>query len=183
KPINANRIGDIFHALLAQSGKADIHFVHRVIERGSGDANAARLCHRLQTRGDVYSIAIDIVSLNNDVAEIDPNAKPDLLHVGRAPITVGHFALDRSGTLDSIDDASELDECAVPHEFDDTAVEFFYRGVDHFSAATLQSRQRADLILTHEAAVANHIGSKYCGKPALHTCALRLPRSDEVRSR
>ena len=77
--------------------------------------------------------------------------------------------------MDGIDDAGELDERAVAHEFDDTAMELFYRGVDQFATAALQSRERAYLILAHEAAVADHVGSKYCGKPSLHTCALRLP--------
>ena len=156
--------------------------MHRVIERRAGDADTAWLRHRLQTRGDVHPVAIDVVSLDNDVAEIDADAKPDLLCFGRALIAVGHPALDRGGALDGIDDAGELDERAVAHELDDAAMELLDRGVDQFPAATLQSRKRADLILAHEAAVANHVGSKYCGKPSLHTvpCAFhgrskRLP--------
>ena len=81
-PIGANRIGDVLEALLSEAGKADIHLVHRVIERRAGDANTAGLGHRLQARGDVYPIAIDVVSLDNDVAEIDADAKPDLLCFG-----------------------------------------------------------------------------------------------------
>ena len=81
-PIDANRIGDVLQVLLAQTGKADIHLVHRVIERGAGDANTAGLGHRLQTRGDVHAVAIDVVSLDDDVAEIDADAKPDLLCFG-----------------------------------------------------------------------------------------------------
>ncbi|MER8665575.1 hypothetical protein NKH34_31455, partial [Mesorhizobium sp. M1148] len=36
--------------------------------------------------------------------------------------------------------------------------------------------ERADLILAHERAVADHVGSKDRGKPSLHTC-LRPPWS------
>jgi len=84
--------------------------------------------------------------------------------------------LDHGSTLDGIDDAGELDERPVAHEFDHATVEFLDRGVDQFATATLQSFERAYLVLAHEAAVANHIGSKYRGKPSLHTC-LRPPWS------
>ncbi len=85
-------------------------------------------------------------------------------------IAVGHSALDHGSTLDGIDDAGELDERAVAHELDDAAVVLLDRGVDQFATAALQSLERAYLVLAHEAAVANHVGSKYCGKPSLHTC-------------
>ena len=173
-PIDANRIGDVLQALLAEAGKADIDLVHRVIERRAGDANAPGLGHRLQARGDVDAVAVDVVVLDDDVAEIDADAKPDLLCFGDALIAVGHSALDHGSTLDGVDDAGELDQRAIAHELDDAAVELFDRGVDQFAAAALQPLQRADLILAHEAAVADHVGSKYRGKPSLHTCALRL---------
>jgi hypothetical protein len=51
---------------------------------------------------------------------------------------------------------------------DDAAMKLFYGGIDQFPAAALQPRQRADLILAHEAAVANHVDGKYCGEPSLH---------------
>ena len=146
-----------------------------MIERRAGNAYAPRLCQALQARGDIYSVAIDIVSFNNNVAEIDAKAKPDLPSFGYTLVVPGHFPLDRRSTLDSIHDAGELDERAVSHEFDDATVELFDRGVDQFPTASLQPRQRAYLILSHEAAVADHVGSKYCRKPSLHTCALRLP--------
>ena len=90
-PIGANRIGDILEALLSQTGKADIHLVHRLIECRAGDANTSGLGHRLQARGNVYPVAIDVVSLNDDVAEIDADAKPDLLCFGRALIAARPF--------------------------------------------------------------------------------------------
>ena len=99
--------------------------MHRVIERRAGDANTAWLRHRLQTRGDVDAVAIDVVALDDDVAEIDADAKPDLPRFGGALIAIGHPALDHGSTLDGIDDAGELDERTVAHELDDAAMEFF----------------------------------------------------------
>jgi hypothetical protein len=42
-----------------------------------GDADPAGLCERLQTCGNIDAIAIDVVALNNDIAEIDANAQHD----------------------------------------------------------------------------------------------------------
>ena len=174
QPIGANRIGDVLEAQFSQAGKADIHLVHRVIECRAGNANASGLGYRLQARCNVYPVAIDVVFFNDDVAEIDADAKPDLLCCSHSLIALGHLALDRGSTLDRVDDAGELDERTVAHEFDDAAMERFNRGVDQFATAALQSLERTYLILAHEAAVADHIGRKDCGKPSLHTCVLRL---------
>ena len=121
-----------------------------------------------KTRGDVDPISIDVVSINDDVAEIDANAKPNSLCFRDALIVVGHSPLDRGGALDGVDHACELNQRAVTHELDDTTMELFYRRIDQFPTAGLQPRQRAYLIPSHEAAVANHIGSQDCGKPSLH---------------
>ena len=174
-PIGANRIGDVLEALLAQAGKADIHLVHRVIECRAGDADAAGLRHRLQARCDVYAIAVDVVVLDDDVAEIDADAKPDLLGLGGALVAIDHPALDHGSALDGIDDAGKLNQRAVAHQLDHAAVEFLDRRVDQFATAALQALERADLVFAHEAAVANHVGRKYCGKPSLHTCLAPSP--------
>jgi hypothetical protein len=111
--------------------------VHRVIERRARDANTAWLSHRLQSCCYVYPIAIDIVALDDDIAEIDPNAKSNLMCFGSALVSGGHFTLDRGCTLDSIYDTREFDECTVAHEFDHTAPELFYRWIDQFTTAIL----------------------------------------------
>jgi hypothetical protein len=137
--------------------------MHRVIERCAGDANTPGLRHCFQARGDVYPVTIDIVSVHNDVAEIDPNAEPERPGFGGALIRISHATLDRRGTLDRIYDAGELDERTIAHQFDYTAAERFYRGVNHFPTAFFKSRERADLILSHEAAITNHVGGQNSG--------------------
>ena len=144
-----------------------------MIEGGAGYANASRLGQSLQARGDVDPVSIDVVSVNNDVAEIYANAKPNSLCFRRALIVASHSPLDRGGTLDGVYYACELDQRAVTHELDDAAMELFYSGINQFPTASLQPRQRAYLILAHKAAVANHIGSQDCGKPSLHPRILR----------
>ena len=144
--------------------------MHRVIECRAGDANTAWLGHCFQARRNIHAISIDVVALDDDVAEIDADAKPELPGFGGVLVVDGHPALYHSSTLDGLDDAGELDERAVAHELDHAAVVLLDLGLDQFATAPLQSLERTDLVLAHEAAVANHVGSKYCGKPSLHMC-------------
>jgi hypothetical protein len=101
-----------------------------VVERGAGDTNASRLGQRLQARGDVDPVAVDIAFVNNDIAEIHANAKLNSLCCRDALIVVGHSPLDRGGALDGVDDACELNQRAVAHELDDTPMELFDCGID-----------------------------------------------------
>ena len=137
----------------------------------------------LQACGYVHPVPVDVVSVNNDVAEIYAKAKLNSLCFRRALIVASRSPLDRGGALDGVYYACELDQRAVTHELDDAAMELFYSRINQFPTAGLQSRQRAYLILAHKAAVANHIGSQDCGKASLHPRILRLPHRTPFRMR
>jgi hypothetical protein len=83
-------------------------------------------------------------------------------------IVASHSTLDCGGARDGVDDACELNQRAITHELHNAAMELFYSRVNHFPTTGLQPRQRSHLILAHEAAIANHVGSQDCGKPSLH---------------
>jgi hypothetical protein len=79
-----------------------------MVEGGAGYANASGVGKSLQTRGDVDPISIDVVSINDDVAEIYAKAKPNSLCFRGALIVASHSTLDRGRTLDGVHDACEL---------------------------------------------------------------------------
>ena len=87
-----------------------------MIERCAGDANASGLGQCLQPRSYVDPIPLDIISVNDDVAEIHADAKPNSLCFRGALIVVSHSALDRGGALDGVYNACELNQRAVAHE-------------------------------------------------------------------
>ncbi|ASY71845.1 hypothetical protein SF83666_b51960 (plasmid) [Sinorhizobium fredii CCBAU 83666] len=60
-------------------------------------------------------------------------------------------------------------------------MECIYGGIDQLPAAGLQPLQSANLILSHEAAIADHIGREYRGEPPLHVFAHSLDVSDRRR--
>ena len=140
--------------------------MHGVIESGAGYANAAGLGHGFQPCGDIDAVAVNVIAFGDDVAQVYADAQLDAAGIGGGPIVNGHGALDGGGAFDGIDDAGEFDQRAVAHELDDAAMEACYRRVDHLPAAQFQPRQRAGLILAHEAAVAGDIGHEDGSQPA-----------------
>jgi hypothetical protein len=131
------------------------------------DAKAARPGEPFQPCGEIDTVAVNVIALDDDIAEVDPDAKLDGLP-GIAPgVAFGHRALDFNRAAHRVDDAGELDQGAVAHQLDDAPVVLGNRGIDQFGPVTLKPRQRAGLILAHEARVADHIGGQNCREPPL----------------
>ena len=84
--------------------------------------NAAVLGTFLEARRDVDAIAIDIVTGDDDVAEVDADAQGDAsIRLDRV-VGFGDSALSLDGTFGRIDRTGELNQGAVAHELDHTAV-------------------------------------------------------------
>ena len=76
----------------------------------------------LQAGGDVDAVAVDVLALDDHVAEVDADAERDALGLGHVPLALGHALLDRDRAGDRVDDAGELDQRAVAHQLDDPAL-------------------------------------------------------------
>ena len=83
-----------------------------------GNADAARLRQRLEPGRDVDAITVDVVALDDDVAEIDADPQGH----DRAGFGLGRRLLDGDGAGHGIDHAAELDEGPVAHQLDDPAI-------------------------------------------------------------
>ena len=128
-----------------------------------GDADSAGLGKRLQPRGHVDAVAVDVVALDDDVAEVDADAERD----SRPRILRGRrIALDEKRAVDRIDDAGEFDQRAVADQFDDAAAMLGNRRVEQRLAMPLQGGERPGLVTTHQAGVADDVGRKDGGEPA-----------------
>src|SRR5215831_4609051 len=71
-PVDAHSPRDIFDLLLAQILKGEIELVAHLIAHDAADADPTRRRQRLQTRRDIHSVAVNVLTLNNNVTEIDP---------------------------------------------------------------------------------------------------------------
>src|SRR4029079_13085225 len=101
---------------------------------GAAHADTAGFGQRLQPRGDVDAIAEDVVVVDDDVADVDADAKRDPLLWRHAGVAIRHPALYVDRATHRIDDAGELEQQPVACRLDDAAAVFRNLRVDQFPA-------------------------------------------------
>src|SRR4029450_6322289 len=82
----------------------------RVFLYAARDADAARLREALQASRHVDAVPENVVTLDDDVADIDTDADLHTWSCRRRDIAFRHAALDLDGTAHGLDHARELDQ-------------------------------------------------------------------------
>ena len=95
----------------------------------------------------IHTIAVDVVTFDDDVAKIHLHAKRDPLSFVRLPIAFGHASLHRDGASNGFDNARELDQNAVAGRFDDAAFVLGDFGVDEFTTMGSEAVPGSSLVL------------------------------------
>ncbi|MEZ5865581.1 MAG: hypothetical protein R3D25_16485 [Geminicoccaceae bacterium] len=129
------------------------------------DQNAAGCGQRFQACGDVHAVAVDVVVVVDDVAEIDADAEPEALALGQMALARLEVALDGDGAIHGTDDARELDQRAVAHQLDDVAAMRLHGRLDHGGAQRPEAGMRAPLVGRHQPTVADHVGGENRREP------------------
>src|SRR5262249_12019998 len=122
------------------------------------DADAARFSQGLKARGDIDTVAEDVVVVDDDVAEIDADAEIDAplrLHAG---ITCGNLALHLDRATNRIDHARKFAEQTVARRVDDAAAVLLDFGVGYLTPQRLQRSERAFLVRSHQARITRDVG-------------------------
>src|SRR5438270_13272470 len=101
------------------------------------DADAARRRQCLQPRGDVDAVAVNILAVGDDVAEIDPDAKAKAPLLGEIQIAVGHRALNFGGAAHRVDHAGEFRQHPVTGGLDDPTPMLADLRIDHLAQMRL----------------------------------------------
>lgn len=128
-----------------------------MVVHGAGQQNRARLRHRLQARRDIDTIAVKVILLDEDIAQIDADPQPDLACPDGIASALGtSLQVDRA--LDGFNHASELDQEAVPHGLEDATLVLCCRRLNQVVPAPIQGRQRSGLIRFHEPGIVDDIG-------------------------
>jgi hypothetical protein len=104
--------------------------------------------------------------IDDDVAEIDADAKADALLLGGVSLAVEHAALRLDGAAHGIDHAGKLGQHAVAGALDDAAFVLADLRVDKFAAVRLEAAQGAFLVRPHQTRIAGHIRSEDGCEPA-----------------
>jgi hypothetical protein len=165
-PVDPDRPGNVFDLLLAQilEGKGQ-PIAHVVVDR-IGDEHPAGIGQGFDPCGDVDAVAIEIVALDDHIAEIDADAKLDAPIGGNLGIALGHRALHLDRAAHRVDDAGKLDQHAVAGGLDDAAV---MRGNFRIGDRAPQLGQRgvrALLVRAHQPRIPGHIGGEDRGETA-----------------
>ena len=169
--IGADRTGDILQALLAEVGKfrADLA-IHLIVGRRR-QTDAAGFSDALEPRRNIDAIAEDVVHANDDVADVDADAKQNPLVSRIADREPVDAALELHGGPHRIDRAGEFGEEAVPGILDDAAAVLD----DHRQHRVYQQRSHARmgrfLVRMHQPRIAGDIGHQDRGKPSLDAVA------------
>ena len=154
--------------MLAQVVVGEVEFRLDVIISLLGDVDATRLGQLLQARRDIDALAVTVIALDDDVAEVDADADIDAAIVGESLIALCHLPLHYDRALQGVDDTGELRQQPVAHQFEDVAVVLLDFRLEQLLAVCPQTFERTRFFLLHEPAVADHVGGKNGRKLAFH---------------
>src|SRR5262249_39964183 len=138
-------------------------------ENRLGHEDAAWLGQGLDPGCNIDAIAIEIIALDHDIAEIDSDAKHDPAILREIRVCGRHCFLKLERTFHGMDGAGELDNRAIADEFHDPAAIALNDRLQDLAPPRLEDAERAGLVAFHQPAVANYISGKNCGKPSLHS--------------
>jgi hypothetical protein len=165
--IDAHWPSDVLDLLLAQILKAEIDFVADLVADDAADADPARLGQSFQPCRDIDAVAVNILLVDDDIAEIDADAEFDAALFGNTVIAQGQLALQLDSAAHRVDGAGELDQEPVAGGLHDAAAMLGDLGVRHLAAKRRHCRVRAFFILAHQPGVARDVGRQYRCQPPL----------------
>jgi len=159
-PEHAHRLGNVFERLGPKVVEIRVHPSAGVSPGVFGQTDSARLRQGLQPRGDIHAVAENIVVLDNDVAEIDADAKLDPLIQRCIGHGMVHRALPSQGAFDGVHHAGKFNQQAVAHQLDHAPPVPVDDRFDGVLAQSIEAGKRACLVIAHQARIANHV----CGQ-------------------
>src|ERR1700676_915974 len=75
--IGSDVLSDVLKALLTQILESEIEFLAYLFTHLAGNADASRLGNTFEPSRNVHAIAVNVVAVADDVAEVDANTKLD----------------------------------------------------------------------------------------------------------
>src|SRR5262249_9163180 len=107
----------------------------------------------LQARRNIHAVAVKIVALDDQVAEMQPDTK-DTFGFAACPVGVGHGLLELDRCRQCIDRAGKLDQGAIARELDKAAAVPRECWLQAFLAMLAKAREGSSFIAPHQARVA-----------------------------
>src|SRR2546430_16030779 len=130
---NAYRPLDVLQGLLAHIFESKIEPVANMVADWSRDRYPARRSDALQARRNVDTIAKNILSLHNDVAHVNADAKFDALILRCTGISFSDATLQLGGARHRVHDTGKLHQHSVAGQFDDSSLMLADFGINEIS--------------------------------------------------
>jgi hypothetical protein len=132
---NANGLGNVFDALLTQILVTQRKLRSDLTVNHVRNANAPRLGQALQSRGDIDTIAVNLLALDHHIAEVDADAELHPTVEGQLRILGLKLGLDCNGARNRLDHTGELGQYAVAGRVHESAMVSFDQGVSDLAVS------------------------------------------------
>ena len=119
----------------------------------------------LKPCSDVDAVPENVIALDQDVTEVNPDPKQHTPVLRDALVALGHHSLHSDSTLDRIDHRGKLKNTPSPVVFTRRPPCFCHEGVGNL-AVVAECAGGADLVEPHEPGVTGNISGHYCCQPA-----------------
>src|SRR6516162_2599373 len=106
----------------------------------------------LKPCSDVDAVPENVIALDQDVTEVNPDPKQHTPVLRDALVALGHHSLHSDSSLDRIDHRGKLKQHAVPRGLHEAAPAFCHEGVGNL-AVFAECAGGADLVEPHEPGV------------------------------
>ncbi len=139
---------------------------HLIVYRAR-DTQPPRLREALQSGSHVYAVTVDVVAVDDDIAEVDTDPESNALVLGQAVIVLGNSLLDLGCRGHGIDNAGELRQHAISHQLDDTAAMLGYLWIDEVPTQGFQAPEGAFLVGSDQARIPHDVRREDRRQPSL----------------
>jgi len=148
--VDAHRPRNVLDLLLAHIFEGEAKFVAHLVAYDPAYANPAGFGQGFEPCRDIDPVAVDIASVSDYIAEIDPHTEFDAAIQRHISVSLGHRALHFDGAAHRVDNAGELDEQPVAGSLDDAATVFLDLGIAQLTSDRLQFGKGTFLIRAHQ---------------------------------
>ena len=127
-------LGDVLQGLFAAVGEGGVKPIADVLVDTGGDGDAARFGDLLQAGGDIDAVAQDVFALDDNIAQIDADAKGHALVFIDVLVASGHARLNFQHAAGGVDHGRKFQLQPIAHCFDDPATVVSNLRVDKFGS-------------------------------------------------
>ena len=129
------------------------------------DANPARFGQGFHAGGDIHTIAEQIITLDDDIAQADADAQYDPAFMVNIMLAFSQGRLDFKGTLHGIGRTGEFNQDAVTGVLEYAPAILFNQRIKLIGAQGFKPCQRPSFVLIHQTGIAHDVGGENRRQP------------------